>query len=110
MAEVIRFSNGQITQLSHLFGDKIMTGSEITSVLNRVGIQDNSHHSTKWRRLEYTFIERQETDKAGNVISARRWGGISDPCVSTNSVSWVKKYVKAEKASSSSTGVYKITF
>ena len=68
MAEVIRFSNGQITQLSHLFGDKIMTGSEITSVLNRVGIQDNSHHSTKWRRLEYTFIERQETDKAGNVI------------------------------------------
>ena len=68
MAEVIRFSNGQITQLSHLFGDKIMTGSEITSVLNRVAIQDNSHHSTKWRRLEYTFIERQETDKAGNVI------------------------------------------
>lgn len=68
MAEVIRFSNGQITQLSHLFGDKIMTGSEITSVLNRVGIQDNSHHSTKWRRLEYTFIERQETDKAGNAI------------------------------------------
>lgn len=49
-------------------------------------------------------------DKAGNVISARRLGGISDPCVSTNSVSWVKKYVKAEKASSSSTGVYKITF
>ena len=68
MADVISFTNAQITQLSHLFGDKIMTGSEITSVLNRVGIQDNSHHSTKWRRLEYTFIERQETDKAGNAI------------------------------------------
>lgn len=38
MADVISFTNAQITQLSHLFGDKIMTGSEITSVLNRVGI------------------------------------------------------------------------
>lgn len=49
-------------------------------------------------------------DKAGNVVSARRSGGISDPCVSSTSVAWVKKYVKAEKASSSSTGTYKITF
>lgn len=49
-------------------------------------------------------------DKAGNVISARRSGGISDPCVSSTSVAWVKKYVKAEKASSSSTGTYRITF
>ena len=49
-------------------------------------------------------------DKAGNVISARRLSGVSDACVSTNSVSWVKKYVKAEKASTSSTGVYQITF
>lgn len=49
-------------------------------------------------------------DKAGNVISARRSGGVSDPCVVSNSVSWVKKYVKAEKANSSSTGTYSITF
>ncbi|GGP03666.1 hypothetical protein GCM10010992_12910 [Cloacibacterium rupense] len=49
-------------------------------------------------------------DKAGNVISARRGSGISDPCVVTAAVIWVKKYVKAEKASSNSTGVYKITF
>ena len=49
-------------------------------------------------------------DKAGNVISARRLSGVSDACVSSNSVSWVKKYVKAEKANSSSTGVYQITF
>ncbi|ASK31295.1 ferric siderophore ABC transporter substrate-binding protein [Chryseobacterium sp. T16E-39] len=49
-------------------------------------------------------------DKAGNVVSARRVGGISDPCVSSTSVAWVKKYVKAEKASTSSTGSYKITF
>jgi outer membrane biosynthesis protein TonB len=49
-------------------------------------------------------------DKAGNVISARRLSGVSDPCVASKSVSWVKTYVKAEKANTSSTGVYKITF
>ncbi|QOW11033.1 ferric siderophore ABC transporter substrate-binding protein [Kaistella flava (ex Peng et al. 2021)] len=49
-------------------------------------------------------------DKAGNVVSARRSGGVSDPCVVTASVSWVKQFVKAEKSNSSSTGVYSITF
>jgi hypothetical protein len=49
-------------------------------------------------------------DKAGNVVSARRSGGTSDPCISSNAISWVKKYVKAEKASVTSTGTYKITF
>lgn len=49
-------------------------------------------------------------DKAGNVVSARRTGGISDPCVVSTSVGWVKRYVKAEKANVSSTGSYNITF
>lgn len=49
-------------------------------------------------------------DKAGNVISARRSGGVSDACIATTSVAWVKRYVKAEKSNSSSTGVYSITF
>ncbi|WP_144283118.1 ferric siderophore ABC transporter substrate-binding protein [Chryseobacterium echinoideorum] len=49
-------------------------------------------------------------DKAGNVVTARRSGGTSDPCVVSTSVGWVKKYVKAEKASVSSTGTYNITF
>lgn len=51
-----------------------------------------------------------KVDKAGNVISAGRSSGISDPCVVTASVLWVKKFVKAEKSSTSSTGTYKITF
>lgn len=68
MADVISFTNAQITQLSHLFGDEIMTGSEINRVLTRVGIQDNSGASTKWRRLEYAFTERQNCDRAGNAI------------------------------------------
>ena len=49
-------------------------------------------------------------DKSGNVTSARRSSGISDPCVVTAAVIWVKKYVKAEKATTNSTGVYKINF
>ncbi|MFC6266887.1 ferric siderophore ABC transporter substrate-binding protein [Frigoriflavimonas asaccharolytica] len=49
-------------------------------------------------------------DKAGNVVSARRSSGISDACVASTSVAWVKKYVKAERANTSSTGSYKITF
>ena len=49
-------------------------------------------------------------DKSGNVTSARRGSGISDPCVVTAAIIWVKKYVKAEKATTNATGVYKITF
>ncbi|WP_407401698.1 ferric siderophore ABC transporter substrate-binding protein [Chryseobacterium sp.] len=49
-------------------------------------------------------------DKSGNVSSARRQSGVSDPCVVSTSISWVKKYVKAEKATTSSTGSYKISF
>lgn len=76
MADVISFTNAQITQLSHLFGDEIMTGSEISRVLTRVGIQDNSGASTKWRRLEYAFTERQNCDRAGNAILPVYSGGV----------------------------------
>ncbi|WP_300672812.1 ferric siderophore ABC transporter substrate-binding protein [Soonwooa sp.] len=49
-------------------------------------------------------------DKAGNVISATRSSGVSDPCVVSTSVKWVKQYVKAEKSNVSSKGTYKIVF
>ncbi|SDE12198.1 hypothetical protein [Riemerella columbipharyngis] len=49
-------------------------------------------------------------DKAGNVVSAHRIGGVSDPCIVSTSVGWVKYYVKAEKANTFSKGVYQITF
>lgn len=68
MADVINFNNSQITQISHLLGDRVMTGSEITRVLTRLGIPDNSGESTKWRRLEYVFTARQNCDHSGNVI------------------------------------------
>ena len=49
-------------------------------------------------------------DKSGKVISAKRLSGVSDPCVASTAVNWVKQYVKAEASSVSSKGTYKIIF
>lgn len=68
MSDIITFSNSQITQISHLFGDELMSGSEITRIFTRLGIEDNSGQSTKWRRLEYAFTERQNRDRSGNMV------------------------------------------
>ncbi|WP_034690390.1 hypothetical protein [Kaistella palustris] len=77
----------------------------IPGTMGRGGAQP-THSCTASGTINISYT----VDKAGNVVSARRSGGVSDPCVVTNSVSWVKKYVKAEKANTSSTGVYQITF
>lgn len=70
------------------------------------GGEQPSHNCTANGTITISYT----VDKAGNVISAHRSSGISDPCVVTAAVIWVKKYVKAEKASTNSTGTYKITF
>ena len=70
------------------------------------GGEQPSHNCTANGTITISYT----VDKAGNVISARRSSGISDPCVVTSAVIWVKKYVKAEKASTNSIGTYKITF
>lgn len=49
-------------------------------------------------------------DKSGKVTSARRLGGVSDPCISSTAINWVKQYVKAEASSTASKGTYKIVF
>lgn len=77
----------------------------IPGTMGRGGAQP-SHSCTASGTINIAYT----VDKAGNVVSARRSGGVSDACVSSNSIAWVKKYVKAEKANSSSTGVYQITF
>lgn len=84
--------------------DRKLTGY-IPGTMGRGGAQpSNSCTASGTITIAYTV------DKAGNVVSARRSGGTSDPCISSTGVSWVKKYVKAEKANTSSTGTYKITF
>lgn len=77
----------------------------IPGTMGRGGAQP-SHNCSASGNINISYV----VDKAGNVISAKRSSGSSDGCISTNAVSWVKKYVKAEKASTSSTGVYSITF
>lgn len=77
----------------------------IPGTMGRGGAQP-SHNCSASGSITISYT----VDKAGNIVSARRSGGISDPCIVSTSISWVKKYVKAEKASTSSTGSYKITF
>ncbi|MBS1573401.1 MAG: ferric siderophore ABC transporter substrate-binding protein [Bacteroidetes bacterium] len=57
-----------------------------------------------------TIIISYTVDKSGNVIAARRSSGISDPCAVATTIAWVKKFVKAEKSSVTSTGIYSISF
>lgn len=77
----------------------------IPGTMGRGGAQP-SHNCSASGTINVSYV----VDKAGNVISAKRASGSSDSCISTSAVSWVKKYVKAEKSSTSSTGVYSITF
>lgn len=84
--------------------DRKLTGF-IPGTMGRGGAQPNNSCSASGT-VQISFT----VDKAGNVISARRSGGISDHCVVSTSVAWVKQYVKAERANTNSTGSYKITF
>lgn len=77
----------------------------IPGTMGRGGAQP-SHNCSASGTITISYT----VDKAGNVTSARRSSGISDACVSSTSVSWVKQYVKAERANTSSTGTYRITF
>ena len=84
--------------------DRRLTGY-IPGTMGRGGAQPSQSCTASGSiTLAYTV------DKAGNVISVRRSGGSSDPCIVSTSIQWVKKYVKAERANFSSTGTYKITF
>lgn len=84
--------------------DRRLTGY-IPGTMGRGGAQP-SHNCSASGSITIAYT----VDKAGNIVSARRSGGISDPCVVSTSVGWVKKYVKAERANVSSTGSYNITF
>lgn len=57
----------QIESLAKLLGD-CGTGSEISTFFQKCGLKDNSGYSTKWRRIEWVFLDRQARDKAANAI------------------------------------------
>lgn len=77
----------------------------IPGTMGRGGAQP-SHKCTASGSVTISYT----VDKAGNVVSAKRGGGSSDPCIVSTTTSWVKQYVKAERANVSSSGSYKITF
>ena len=65
--QIACFNLSQINALSKSLGE-YMKGSDITRLLMQCGIQDTSGESTKWERLEHTFISRQNNDRAPNAI------------------------------------------
>ena len=82
---------------------KLIAG--IPGTMNYKGkLPTNNVREKGTREIAYTV------DKNGNVISAMRVGGLRSRNAINNAVTLVKKYVKAEKAQTNSTGVYTINF
>ncbi len=77
----------------------------IPGTMGRGGSQP-SHSCSASGTIHISYV----VDKSGNVTTASRAGGIADPCAVSTTVAWVKRYVKAERANTSSTGTYRIDF
>ncbi|WP_310605287.1 TIGR02391 family protein [Anaerosporobacter sp.] len=68
MAEKIRkLTNSEIEVLARTIGE-CMTGSQMDSIFLECGVMDTSNESTKWKRIFYTFRDRQEIDGASNAF------------------------------------------
>lgn len=61
------FSEGAIESIAKLLGD-VGSGSDISRVLNERNIEDDSGHSTKWRRLYHVFLTVQKKYNCPNHI------------------------------------------
>lgn len=79
------FSDEQIEVLARLLGE-CGTGSDISRTLENCGLVDESGESTKWRRLEWVFLESQRQYLCANhvlnfirsFLSPVRFSGRSD--------------------------------
>ncbi|MEQ9326452.1 MAG: TIGR02391 family protein [Rhodospirillales bacterium] len=67
MGKVPVLSDTQLEQVCRLLGE-CASGSEITGVLNSLGLEDYSGESTKWRRLYGTFLHYQRQDGAASKL------------------------------------------
>ncbi|KUL01425.1 MAG: Uncharacterized protein XE11_2133 [Methanomicrobiales archaeon 53_19] len=67
MSAVPCFSEEQIEALAHVLGE-CGTGSDISRALENCGLVDNSGLSTKWRRLEWVFLESQRQYQCANNV------------------------------------------
>lgn len=57
-----------------------------------------------------TVYFKYTVDRNGNITSANRSAGVSNTCLVNTGISWIKKYVKADKGTSSASGTYEIKF
>ena len=68
MSNVPKFSINAVEQIARGLGD-CLTGGEIGPLLSSCGIQEPaSEHSTKWRRLNATFLRQQDIDNGSDRI------------------------------------------
>jgi uncharacterized protein (TIGR02391 family) len=62
------FNETRLEQIARMLGEEV-TGSELTRIFERCGIQDTSGESTKWRRIYHSLAERQRRDACGNYVA-----------------------------------------
>lgn len=68
MAEKIRkLANSEVEVLSRIVAE-CMTGSQMNEIFRECGVRDTSNESTKWKRIYYTFLARQEIDGSPNAF------------------------------------------
>ena len=67
MSKIPTFPEGQIEGLSKLLGNCV-SGSDITRVFQDRNLEDLSGESTKWRRINWVFLESQRQHACANKI------------------------------------------
>lgn len=67
MSAIPPFLEGQIEALARLLGDHA-TGTEISRLLAGRGLADKSGESTKWRRLNWVFLDCQLRSQCANQV------------------------------------------
>jgi len=61
-------SETRLEKIARMLGEEL-TGSELTRIFERCGIQDTSGESTKWRRIHFTLASCQRRDSCGNHVA-----------------------------------------
>lgn len=68
MSEAIRkLGNTEMETLAKIVAE-CMTGSQMNGIFQECGVTDTSNESTKWKRIYYTFLSRQELDGSSNAF------------------------------------------
>jgi uncharacterized protein (TIGR02391 family) len=76
------FNDASLDALSRTLGEALV-GSDISRILAACHVVDTSGESTKWKRIYYTFLARQQHDRCANAfgsfietaLAPARWSG-----------------------------------